>query len=53
MLNFIKKLIIIMIHLFINAIFLTYKIIHKFMEKYKGRIRNTLGNLDKELMKLV
>lgn len=53
MLNFIKKLIVIMIHLFINAIFLTYKIIHCFMEKYKGNIKKTLQNLDKELMKLV
>lgn len=53
MLKFIKKLIVIIIHLFINGIFLTYRIIHKFMEKYKGNIKNTLGNLDKELMKLV
>lgn len=53
MLNFIKKLIVIMIHLFINAIFLTYRIIHCFMEKYKGNIKKTLQNLDKELMKLV
>lgn len=53
MLNFIKKLIVIIIHLFINAIFLTYKIIHHFIEKYKGDVKKILQNLDKELMKLV
>lgn len=53
MLKFIKKLLIIIIHLSINFLFFTYRIIHKFLEKNKGNIKNTLEKLDNELIKMV
>lgn len=42
-----------MIHLFINGTFLTYSIIHKFMDKNKGKIKKVLKDLDEELIKSV
>lgn len=53
MLKFIKKVLIIIIHLSINFLFFTYRIIHNFIEKNKGNIKKTLSKIDEELMKLV
>lgn len=49
MVKFIKKFILILIHLIINFLFFTYRIIHKFFIKNKSKIKETLLNIDEVL----
>lgn len=53
MLKFIKKVIVIMIHLSITFLFFTYRIIHNFIEKHKSKIKEILSKIDEELKKQV
>lgn len=49
MVKFIKKFVLILIHLIINFLFFTYRIIHKFFIKNKSKIKETLLNIDEVL----
>ena len=49
MVKFIKKFVLILIHLIINFLFFTYRIIHKFFMKNKSKIKETLLNIDEVL----
>ena len=52
MVKFIKKFVFITIHLIINFLFFTYRIIHKFFVKNKTKIKETLLNIDEVLKKV-
>ena len=49
MVKFIKKFVLILIHLIINFLFFIYRIIHKFFIKNKSKIKETLLNIDEVL----
>jgi len=53
MIKILRNIILITIHLFINFIFFTYRIIHGFSNKYKGDIKKILISLDNEVKKVI
>ena len=53
MIKILRNLILITIHLLINFTFIMYKIIHKFSEKYKGKIKKILIDIDDEVKKVI
>lgn len=53
MIKILRNIIVITIHLFINFIFLMYRIIHVFLAKYKGKIKKTLISIDNEVKRVI
>lgn len=53
MIKILRNILLITIHLFINLIFFTYRIIHVFFEKNKGEIKKILISLDNEVKKVI
>lgn len=49
MIKILRNILLITIHLFINFIFFTYRIIHSFIEKNKGEMKKILISLDDEV----
>lgn len=53
MIKLLRNMLLITIHLFINFIFLMYKIIYVFSNKYKGKIKKTLISIDNEVKRVI
>lgn len=53
MIKILRNIILVSIHLLINFIFFTYKIIHSFTEKNKEGIKKFLLSIDNEVKKVM